>query len=343
MRKIVALNCTPNSINYAHLAIKSLLGQLCNEDKLILYLSKKQFEDCKLPEAIKQLMGDIVSVCYIDDDLGRHNSYYYAMRDYPEDIVILGDDNIEYPDNTIELLLSGHELHPNEIICLYGKTIAMSSPMDFLSFPEWKKEIKIVNKPSHAVYASIGTGVLFPPHSLSKVAFDKNEIRFFSLEKVALWLNLMAIYSGTRILQLNDKWKYNKIKYDNPKKFWDTVEKKSDDEAWEVAIKRLETIDNNIRGKVFDDYLCHALPEYRKLPEQLKIEKFKVRKLKKTETWRAGKIVVYFPKKIKSLFKIRKKNEINDEMYNVINATLGENGYKLEMNMKKYLRQVNRK
>lgn len=343
MRKIVALNSTPDSIFTAHFAIESLLNQLEDEDIIVLYLSRKTFSNIELPGSIKKLLSKRFRVDYIDEDLGRHNSYYYAIKDYPEDIIIIGNDNIEYPENAIDLLVSGHKDFPNEMVCLSGKTIAMNNENEFLSFAEWKDEIKIIGIPSFAVYANIGAGVLIPPHSLCEMTVSVKEIRDFSLEKMELWLNLMAIASGTRKVLLNKKWKSKKVDIETTRTFWETVEKKSNDEVWEITIKKIEDAGKIIRKTIFADYINCVLPEYRKIRNNLKKEKAKNINLKRTRTWKAGKLIACVPQKIRNAVKYNKKNTIDDAMYNAISDILKENGYKLDNSKEKYLKIVNNK
>lgn len=55
--------------------------------------------------------------------LKSHKKYYYAMQEYPEDIIVLVDDDMFYPYNTVEKLMKMHEKYPSDICTMTAQVI----------------------------------------------------------------------------------------------------------------------------------------------------------------------------------------------------------------------------
>lgn len=59
------------------------------------------------------------------DDLRSHKKYYFAMQEYPEDIVILFDDDMFYPKNTIKKLYELYKKFPSDICAINTQVMVM--------------------------------------------------------------------------------------------------------------------------------------------------------------------------------------------------------------------------
>ena len=73
----ISLTTYPGRINQVYYAIKSLMIQSIQADKIILWLAEEQFPNKKLPDKIHILekLGLTIRWC---DDLRSHKKYYYA-------------------------------------------------------------------------------------------------------------------------------------------------------------------------------------------------------------------------------------------------------------------------
>ena len=105
---IVSMTTFPARIGYVHLAIKSLLNQTVSPGKIILWLAKDQFQDVEIPQQLRALCTYGLEIRFCDADLFAHKKYYYAMRAFPEQIIVTYDDDIIYPEDSLEKLLAMH-------------------------------------------------------------------------------------------------------------------------------------------------------------------------------------------------------------------------------------------
>ena len=97
---IVSLTSYPKRIDTIWLTITSLFKQSMKPDLIVLWLAKSQFKTLDdLPDSLKRLQkyGLKIKLC---DDLKSHKKYYYALKEFNEDIVILADDDMFYPNDT---------------------------------------------------------------------------------------------------------------------------------------------------------------------------------------------------------------------------------------------------
>ena len=109
---IVSLTSFPARIEKVWMVVESLINQQQKPHKIILWLSKEQFSSIEsLPQKLKEQRKRGLDIRLVDKDYRSHKKYLYAFREYPEDYVILVDDDILYPSNFISELLPGMVLH----------------------------------------------------------------------------------------------------------------------------------------------------------------------------------------------------------------------------------------
>ena len=201
---IVSLTSFPKRIDTLWITIETLLRQTMKPDEIILWLAEEQFDGMdSLPTKLleQQKRGLSIRFC---DDLRSHKKYYYTMQEYPDDIVILMDDDMFYPYDTIEKLWKLHLKYPKDICCITTQVMEPS----FDSMPsEWRNP-GISEKVEHSKKVQIftGSGSLFVPGVLAKETFDKQLIKELCPYADDLWLTFMAYRKGTHITSL-DKWR----------------------------------------------------------------------------------------------------------------------------------------
>ena len=195
-RVIVSFTSYPKRIDKVWIVAETLLRQSVKADEVILWLAKSQFptED-SVPLSLKKLQERGLTIRFCDD-LRSHKKYFYVMQEYPEDLIILADDDLFYPLDMIEKLLILHKDNPEDIVCMTPQIISPG----FDSYPSEWRHPKLDEKISHSYYAQAysGAGTLFPPHAIPKEAFQENLI--FKLCPYAddLWLKFMSLKTATK-------------------------------------------------------------------------------------------------------------------------------------------------
>lgn len=203
-RIIVSLTSYPRRIGTVWITIETLMRQSIKPDEIILWLAKEQFKNLdELPQELReqQERGLTIRFC---DDLRSHKKYYYVLQEYPEDIVILVDDDMFYPHDTIKKLYCLHRKRPNDICCITSQIISpsFSSPPSLWKNPDLNEKIE----GSERAQIFTGSGSLFIPGALSEEVFDKELLMKFCPYADDLWITFMAYRKGTKITSLK-KWR----------------------------------------------------------------------------------------------------------------------------------------
>jgi hypothetical protein len=196
---IVSLTTFSKRISTVHICIKTLLNQSVKPDKIILYLGE-DVADNEIGEELKKLCSYGLEISTGNIDIKPHKKYYFAMQQYPDDIIITVDDDIAYERDLIKKLLKGHELYPNAVICRRARIIRRNSDGCLLPYREWDlcKDVKMRER-----YDLLPTGcggVLYPPHCLDEQVFNISEIKSLCLNMDDLWLRFMAVKKGTPVV-----------------------------------------------------------------------------------------------------------------------------------------------
>lgn len=194
---IVSLTSFPARIDTVWLTIESLFQQRTKADKIILWLAEEQFAGREaLPQRLldAEKRGLTIRFC---DDLKSHKKYFYAMQEYPDDLIVLADDDAFYPRDMLKKLLALHEQYPLDII---SSTSAVTTT-GYHSVPSQWHAPRMDQRLLHSFIAQpfSGSGTLFPPGSLDRRAFDKERITLFCPFADDLWLFFMALCAHTPV------------------------------------------------------------------------------------------------------------------------------------------------
>lgn len=195
---IVSLTTYPKRIGTIWLTIETLMRQSVKPDEIILWLAESQFPNgiSDLPENLLRLQNRGLTIRFCDD-LRSHKKYYYALQEYSRDLVILADDDMFYPRDTIQKLLKMHKKWPDDICCMTAQVIEPS----FRSVPSlWRNPRLDEHDLQHTdqIQAFTGSGTLIPPDALPAEAFNKDVFRRICLHADDLWMTFMAHRKGTK-------------------------------------------------------------------------------------------------------------------------------------------------
>lgn len=194
---ILSLTSFPKRIGTVWISIETLLRQSMKPDEIILWLAKEQFngiESLPLQLIEQQKRGLTIRFC---DDLRSHKKYYYTMQEYPDDLIILVDDDTFYPKDMVEKLYKLHKRNPKDIICM---TPAIIYP-ELRALPSSWRKAGADEKIEHSFTAQpySGQGTLYPPNSISEKAFQKDIIMELCPYADDLWLKFMSLVSNTPV------------------------------------------------------------------------------------------------------------------------------------------------
>lgn len=201
---IVSLTSYPKRSETVWITIETLMRQSLKPDEIILWLAKEQFTSLQdLPQELieQQERGLTIRFC---DDLRSHKKYYYALQEYKNDIVILVDDDMFYPHDTVKRLYKLHKKRPEDICCITAQVIepSFSAPPSLWRNPRVNEKIE----GSDQVQVFTGSGSLFVPNALSQDAFNKELLMKLCPYADDLWITFMAYKNGRKITSLK-QWR----------------------------------------------------------------------------------------------------------------------------------------
>ena len=202
-RIIVSFTSYPARISFVPEVLESLYVQSKKPDKIVLWLAKEQFPN-REKDLPKQLIDD-VAAGKLDirwcDNLGSHKKYFYAMQEFPNDLIIIVDDDVYYHPDAIKTLYNRHIDFPDCIVGLYNKIILIDDENTILPYKKWPFGIYIDYPSMQLMPTGVG-GVLYPPNSVDPCIFDKSAILSRCNFNGVIcgddsWLKAHAVLAGT--------------------------------------------------------------------------------------------------------------------------------------------------
>ena len=196
---ILALTSHPPRFAKLDTVLRRLLDQTFKPDRLILYLDDF-LKPGDVPEAITSLMQYGLEIRYVPHNLKPHNKYFFAMQEFPEDLVITMDDDMIYSRELVETLVASWRRFPDSVSALRAHKIAFKGRDEFRPYVEWGWECNERDRPSMRYMATGCGGILYPPHSIPEEGFDVDAIKAASLNNDDLWLKFMELRTGTKVV-----------------------------------------------------------------------------------------------------------------------------------------------
>lgn len=192
-RYTISLTSFPARINYVHLTIDTLMRQNFKPDNIVLWLAESQFPDKKLPEKLTALQDKGLTIRWCDN-LRSHKKYHYVFQEYPNDNIILADDDVFYPRDMLATLVKHHKKHPKDIIATTAVLIepAISSLPSVWVRPVLKK--RYVS--SQRIQPYSGQGTLYPAKWYPQELFNKEKAIAMAGSADDMWLHAMSILAG---------------------------------------------------------------------------------------------------------------------------------------------------
>ena len=193
---IVSFTSFPARINDVYLVVNCLLRQTVLPSKIILWLSKDQFEGISLPENLLSLQNDIFQIRFVDGDIRSHKKYHYVLNEYPQDRILIVDDDQYYPTDMLEQMLEASDQHPRSVICRYGSVARYSAAGKILPYRQWWYEVSGPSDDQNFFFGS-GGGTLLRRELLHPDVLDLDLATALTPLADDVWLNAMVNLAGT--------------------------------------------------------------------------------------------------------------------------------------------------
>lgn len=197
---IVSLTSFPEAIPFAVKAIKSILNGSSLPDKVVLYLTYSQFGEKGLPQELLNLsdQNPIFEIKDYPQDIRSYRKLIPALNDFPNDVIVTIDDDVEYHKNMLRDLLRLHNRIPNAVLAHRVRHINLDMP-----YRKWHKYkwYHFLLKRIHLGFSNLQTGVggvLYPPHSLKKEMLSIDLFTKIAPTMDDIWFWAAAVANGTK-------------------------------------------------------------------------------------------------------------------------------------------------
>lgn len=204
---VVSLTSYGKRIQTIHVTIESLLQQTLHPNHIVLYLGDKEYQSIEqLPLILQSQIRRGLEVRFVRDQKS-YTKLLPALQDFPEANIITVDDDLIYPYDMVEQLAQAHRQYPDAICCRAALTLTFSSHHKLARFDSFTYNIPSNQDEISPYLIPEGfSGVLYPPHSLSKQVFD--EALFMRLSPTAddLWFKAMGLIEGTPVLRIHNSF-----------------------------------------------------------------------------------------------------------------------------------------
>ena len=206
---IVSVTSYGKRLETLDICLKSLINQTQRADKIVVYLTN-DLTEADLPSKLLDLKQFGVEFHFIDQDLRPHKKYYYAMQEYPDDLIVTVDDDVIYDQELLEILAATYLKFPQSIIAARAHQITFTEAGNFQPYNQWDWEATITNEPRMDLIATGAGGVLYPPYLLDyDFLLDLNEIqRYLTVDD--LWLKAAEVQAQVPTVICDQKLEANR-------------------------------------------------------------------------------------------------------------------------------------
>lgn len=195
---IVSLTSFKERIQEVHLAINTMLQQTLQPDMIILWLSQEEFPDKKLPEKLIELTKYGLTIKWTEKNLKSYKKLIPALQEYPNDIIVLADDDVYYQKTWLEKLYKSYLNDPKAIHCHRAHRIRLDEHNNIMPYSQWER--CVTKQYPQEIYLATGClGILIPPMSLHE---DSTNIKTFTnLAPNAddIWIWAMMTLNNTKL------------------------------------------------------------------------------------------------------------------------------------------------
>lgn len=194
-RLIVSLTSYGDRLGTLSICLKSLLNQTRKADKILVYLTD-DIKERHLPKSLRELRGKGVEYRFIPLDLKPHKKYYYAMQEFPDDIIVTVDDDVIYYKEMLSELYKTYLKFPKCIVTGRAHEITFNDDGSIKAYDDWNWCSQKCEQPSMKLLATGAGSVLYPPHLLDKkLLFNLDYIKHY-ITVDDLWLKLVEVLSN---------------------------------------------------------------------------------------------------------------------------------------------------
>lgn len=193
----VSLTTFPDRFFSVKKTLVSILNQTTKADRIIVWLGS---DVNIIPNYLLQFEKYGITFIRKTENLMPHKKYFYAMQEFPDDIIITIDDDVIYQKTLIEDLLKTYKKHPDCICANRVHFITKKTNGTLHNYNNWINDFRLSKKPSYRLLPTGVGGVLYPPHSIPRIAFNIQNIKNVCLEADDIWLKFTELINHVKVV-----------------------------------------------------------------------------------------------------------------------------------------------
>ncbi|MCL2793162.1 MAG: glycosyltransferase family 2 protein [Spirochaetaceae bacterium] len=200
---IVSLTSCGNRLtDTAPFAIITLLNQRVKPDRIILWVANE--DKTNIPQGMEKLTEKGLEIRFCED-IKAHKKLIPALENFPEDYIVIADDNVYYTKTWFELLMAEHKKNPKKIICHRAHGIRVDENHNLLPYTQWGFDIEpsmvyehtFVSQggyhTSESVFPAGAGGILYPPKCFCKDVANKELFMNLAPHTTDIWFWAMTV------------------------------------------------------------------------------------------------------------------------------------------------------
>ena len=227
---LVSLTSYYKRFNTLPLVLDSLQRQTIKPDKIELWIENKDIKF--LPKKILKFKNINLRVC--ENDLFSYKKIIPALLENQDRYIVTFDDDIIYPNNSLEHLVNKAKEHSEDIIAnrIYKIKIVNNIPDNYNNWNLNNTENNDLN-----FFTGVG-GVLYPPNCFYKDVTNKEYFKKLCPHNDDIWLNWMTKLNKRKIVNSQSNLEFIMIKKIKSGLFKKNVKQNFNDEQIKRIIKK---------------------------------------------------------------------------------------------------------
>ena len=188
---IISLTSYHERFKTLPLVLNSLQNQTVLADKIELWIEEK--DKSFLPSKIFKFRNIIIKFC--ENDLFSYKKIIPALKENDDRYIVTFDDDIIYPEESLEALISKSKEFPNDVIAnkMHAMKVVNKLPD---TYNNWNHNFKGHNNYNFSTGAG---GVLYPPKCFYKDILDVKNMMLLCPSNDDIWLNWMVKLNKSQI------------------------------------------------------------------------------------------------------------------------------------------------
>jgi len=188
---IVSLTSYGERFNDLVISLYSLLNQSLKPDRIILWLSD-EYNLNALPYEITAFIKNGLEIRFVKD-IRSYTKIIYALKEFPNAIIVTADDDIYYPKNWLKKLYYSYISNPEDIHVHRAHRFEKGKP-----YEDWEKHVNEEGARYDNFLTGVG-GVLYPPQCFTSEVLRDDIFLKYAPYADDIWLWVMALLNNRKI------------------------------------------------------------------------------------------------------------------------------------------------